>query len=111
MYIVQHIDISLDFLHCFEISGEKYLHFVRVVIFGTDKGKQMHFSDLFLSRDENLKSMNYSVLCHSLSAELAISHLQICIVFFMQKSYRSTKSLKYILSCTLLKIDIFSSIL
>ena len=79
-------------LNCFEISGEKYFHIVRVVILGTDKGKQMHFSDLFLSRDENLKSINYSVLCHSLPAELSISHLQICIIFFMQKSYRSKKS-------------------
>ena len=47
----------------------------------------MHFSDLFLSRDENLKSMNYSVLCNSLPAELLISHLQICILFFMKKRY------------------------
>ena len=39
IYIVWYIDISLKNLHCVEISGEKYLHIVRVVIFGTVKGK------------------------------------------------------------------------
>ena len=37
-------------MHCFGISGEKYLHFVRVVIFGTDKGKKWIFWSISFTR-------------------------------------------------------------